>query len=139
MTIALADIARCFEGEVPALLATCSPQGEPNLAHMSRVYLVDEQHVAISNQFFTKTVTNLAGNPLATLLCIDPVTVLSFKLLLLHERSEEHGELFDAISRSIDVIASLTGMGHVFALRAVEVFRVLDVEAVTSAGSDHGP
>ncbi|MDP9075546.1 MAG: pyridoxamine 5'-phosphate oxidase family protein [Actinomycetota bacterium] len=136
MTIALADIARCFEGEVPALLATCSPEGEPNLAHLSRVFLVDDQHVATSNQFFTKTVNNLAGNPLATLLCIDPVTVLSFKLLLRHERSEDHGELFDAVRRSIEVIASLTGMAHVFALRAVEVFLVLDVEAVISVGSN---
>jgi len=136
--IALGDIARCFEGEVPALLATCSPGGEPNLAHLSRVFLVDEHHVATSNQFFTKTMTNLAGNPHATLVCIEPVTVLSYKLLLHHERSEADGELFDAVRRSIDIIASLTGMSHVFALRAVEVFRVLDVEAVVSRGSDPG-
>ncbi len=133
MTITLRDIARCFEGEIPSLIATCSPDGEPNLAHLSRVYLVDDLHVATSNQFFTKTVANLASNPLATLLCVDPLTVLSYKLLLQHERSEDQGELFEAISRSIDAIASLTGMSHVFALRAVDVFRVLDVEPVPAA------
>lgn len=134
MRIALSDITRCFEGEIPSLMATCSPGGEPNLAHLSRVYLVDDQHVATSNQFFTKTVANLAGNPLATLLCIDPVTIISYKLLLQHERSEDEGELFEAVRGSIEVIASLTGMAHIFGLRAVEVFRVLDVEPVTPAG-----
>ena len=134
MRIALTDIARCFEGEIPSLMATCSPEGEPNLAHLSRVYLVDDQHVATSNQFFTKTVSNLAGNPVATLLCIDPVTIISYKLLLQHERSEDEGELFETVRGSIEVIASLTGMAHIFRLRAVEVFRVLDVEAVTPAG-----
>ncbi len=137
MRIALSDIARCFEGEIPSLMATCSPEGEPNLAHLSRVYLVDDEHVATSNQFFTKTTRNLSANPLASLLCVDPVTALSYKLLLQHERSEQEGELFEAVRRSIEVIASLTGMSHVFALRAVDVFRVLDVEAVASA--DSGP
>ena len=136
MRILLDDIARCFEGEVPSLMATCSPEGEPNLAHLSRVYMVDEHHVATSNQFFTKTVKNLAANPLASLLCIEPVTLGTYKLLLQHERSETEGELFDTVCRSIEVIASLTGMSHVFALRAVDVFRVLDVEAVNPARSD---
>lgn len=136
MRIALSDIPGCFEGEVPSLMATCSPEGEPNLAHLSRVFMVDEHHVATSNQFFTKTVANLAANPVATLLCIEPVTVLTYKLLLQHERKETEGELFEAVRRSIEVIASLTGMSHVFALRAVDVFRVLDVEQVASSRSD---
>jgi hypothetical protein len=128
--IRLDDIAPCFEGEIPAIIATCQPSGEPNLAHLSRVHLVDEHHVATSNQFFTKTVANLAANPVATLLCVDPVTLLSYKLLVRYERSEESGELFDTVCRSIEVIASLTGMSHVFALRAVDIFCVLDVEPV---------
>ena len=57
--VPLSEIARCFEGEIPALMATSSPDGEPNLAHLSRVYLVDDHQVATSNQFFTKTVANL--------------------------------------------------------------------------------
>ncbi len=139
MTIALGDIRRCFEGEIPSLMATCSAAGEPNLAHLSRVYLMDEHHVATSNQFFTKTVGNLAANPLASLLCIDPATMLSYKLLLRHERTEREGDVFETVRRSIDAIASMTDMGDVFALRAVEVFRVLDVEAVPSRGTELVP
>jgi len=136
--IALANIANCFEGEIPSVLATCASDGEPHVTNLSRAFLVDDHHVAISNQFFTKTVANLAGNPLATLICVHPGTGLSYKMLLRHERTEDEGELFDAVRSSIEVIASLTGMAHVFALRAVDVFRVLDVEAVAPAEPETG-
>ena len=99
MSIPLAEIARCFEGEIPTVLATCSAAGEPNVVHLSRVYLVDDHHVAISNQFFTKTVANLAANPLATMVCVDPQTCDSYKLLVRYERSEDEGEVFEAVRR----------------------------------------
>lgn len=137
--IPLADLARCFEGEIPSLMATCSSEGELNLAHLSRVYLVDDEHVATSNQFLTKTAANLVANPMASLLCIDPLTVYSYKLLLCHERTERQGALFEEMRRSIELIASLTGMTDVFALRAAEVFRVLDAEAVANSDSGTGP
>lgn len=126
----LSEISRCFEGEIPSVLATCSADGEPNLAHLSRVFRIDDQHVATSNQFFTKTVANLAANPSAMLVCIDPLTLRGYKLLLRHDHTEDEGEVFDTVRQSIEVIASLTGMTHVFALRCVDVFRVLDVEAI---------
>ena len=136
MSIPLAEIARCFEGEIPTALATCSAAGEPNLVLLSRVYLVDDHHVAVSNQFFTKTVANLAANPLATMVCIDPQTCLSYKLLARFERSEGEGEVFEAVRRSIDMIAAMSGMTDIFALRAVDVFRVLDATAVPSGDFD---
>ena len=135
MSLRLSGIARCFEGEVPALMATCSREGEPNLAHLSQVFLVDDDHVAASNQFFGKTARNLADNPFACLVVIDPATVVSYKLLMRHECSEDSGERFDRARRSIDAIASLTGMEGVFSLRAVDVFRVLDVAPVPSRGT----
>jgi hypothetical protein len=132
MTIPLASISRCFEGTIPALIATSSPTGEPNLAHLSQVFLVDADHVATSNQFFGKTMTNLAENPLAVLLCPDPLDLATYKLLLQHERSERDGALFESAGASIDAIAALTGMADVFALRAIDVFRVLDVSVAPS-------
>jgi adenylate cyclase len=131
--LALSEISRCFEGEIPSLLVTCSAAGEPNLAHLSRVFLMDDGHVATSNQFFTKTVANLAANPSAVLMCVDPLTLISYKLLLCLDHSEDAGALFEKVRRSIEVIASLTGMTNVFALRSVDVFRVLNVEAVPVA------
>jgi adenylate cyclase len=135
VSIPLADIARCFEGEIPSVIVTSSAAGEPNLAHLSQVLLVDDDHVAASNQFFTKTSANLAANPLATLLCVDPADLLSYKLLVRHERTEDEGPVFDRARRTIELIATATGMVGTFALRSIDVFRVLDVAAVPSRGS----
>ena len=136
MTTRLSDIPRCFEGEIPAMLATASADGTPNLGHLSQVFLVDDQRVAISNQFFTKTMSNLRANPIATLILVDPDDLTSYRFLLRHERSEQSGPVFDAMRRSIDSIAALTGMSEVFSLRSAELFRVLDVSVVPSPGTD---
>ena len=59
----LRAIAPCFEGVVPSIIATASADGTPNVTHLSKVHLVDDEHVALSNQFFSKTMRNLAENP----------------------------------------------------------------------------
>jgi adenylate cyclase len=130
MTVELSDIAGCFQGFIPSIIATSSSDGEPNVAHLSQVFLVDDQHVATSNQFFAKTMANLAENPLATLMCPDPADLTSYKLLVRHVGSQREGALFDAARASIDAIAALTGMADVFALKSMDVFRVLNIEAV---------
>ena len=130
MTIALTDIPRCFQGTIPSVIATCSSAGEPNVAHLSQVFLVDDQHVATSNQFFGKTTANLVENPLATLMCPDPLDLTTYKLLVRHEGSQREGALFEAARESIDAIAALTGMADVFVLRSMDIFRVLHIEAV---------
>ena len=132
MTLTLNDIPRCLQGVIPSIIATSSAAGEPNVAHLSQVFFVDEHHVAASNQFFSKTIANLAANPLAMLVCPDPVDLVSYKILVRHEGTQVEGPLFDAACASIDAIAALTGMADVFALKAMDVFRVLDIEAVPS-------
>ena len=135
MSVDVDDIARCFEGEIPAVLVTSAIDGTPNVVHVSHVFLIDPLHVAISNQFLGKTVVNLRTNPVAMALCVDPATLDSYRLLLRHLRSESAGNTFDMVQRTIEAVARLTGMAEVFALRSVEVFRVLDVEAVLSRGA----
>jgi len=136
--IALADIATCFLGEIPATMATCSADGVPNLVHLSQVFLVDDDHVAVSNQFLAKSAANLAANPMATLVLVDPVSYDNFKLLVRLVRSEQEGERFESASTSIDAVAALTGMSDVFQLRSIDVFRVVDVSAVPN-GHPAGP
>jgi predicted pyridoxine 5'-phosphate oxidase superfamily flavin-nucleotide-binding protein len=129
----LSDIARCFEGIIPAEIATASADGVPNVTHLSRVDLVDDERVVLSNQFFSKTVRNLAENPFGCVVVIDPVTFDSYKLLVQYERTERRGPLFERLRRDVDAIAALTGMEGVFKLRSADVYRVLELERVPAA------
>jgi predicted pyridoxine 5'-phosphate oxidase superfamily flavin-nucleotide-binding protein len=129
--IALRDLAACFEGAVPSTIATASVDGTPNVTYLSKVHLVDDEHVALSDQFFSKTNRNLAENPYACVLVFDPGTYDQYRLLLRFERSERRGRLFDRIDRDIEAIAALTGMQGVFKLRSVGIYRVLEIEPVS--------
>ena len=71
---ALSDIAACFEGIIPAEIATASADGVPNVTHLSRVHMLDDERVVLSNQFFSKTMRNLAENPYGCVVVIDPIT-----------------------------------------------------------------
>ena len=135
--IALTDIASCFEGVVPAEIATASADGTPNITHLSRVHMIDDDHVALSNQFFSKTVRNLAENPRACVIVVDPHTYDSFKLILQYERTERRGPLFELMRRDIDAIAALTGMQDVFRLRSADVYRVVAIDQVLAARHVH--
>ena len=135
MTVELREIATCFEGVIPAVLATCSTDGIPNVVQLSQIHLVDDRHVALSNQFFTKTTANIAENAVASAIVIEPATFDTYGLRLEHVRSETSGSTFERMHGAIEAIASLTGMAGVFRLRAVEVFRVIDITQLSAAAA----
>jgi len=130
--IALRDIATCFEGVIPAMVATCSLEGEPNVTELSQVHLVDEKHVALSHQFFNKTQRNVRENPHATILVFAPGTYHLYRLQLRFDHCESEGPLFEEMSARLQVIASHTGMLGIFKLRSADVYEVLSVEQLTS-------
>ncbi len=41
-SLTLRDIASCFEGLIPAEIATALADGTPNVTHLSRVQMVDD-------------------------------------------------------------------------------------------------
>lgn len=126
----LRDLAACFEGIVPATIATAAADGTPNVTRLSKVDLVDDERVAVSNQFFSKTAANVAENPRASIVVVDPTDYAQYKLTTVYERSERRGPLFDRLQRNVEAVAALTGMTGVFKLRGVDVYRVLEVERV---------
>ena len=126
----IVDIARCFEGAIPAAVATADARGVPNITYISRVHQVDDDRVALSNQFMSKTSRNLAVNPVAGLLLIDPATHEEFRLTIRFERTERRGPVFDRLRTDVERLAELSGLQEVFRLRAADVFRVLDIERV---------
>ena len=131
--IPLGEIAACFEGLIPATIATAAADGTPNITHLSRVHMVDDDHIALSNQFFSKTIQNLAVNPRACVCVVDPITYDSYRLVVRYERTERRGPLFDRMRRDIDAIAALTGMEGVFKLRSADVYRVVEIDLVRAA------
>lgn len=134
--IALSGLEVCFEGAAPAVIATASADDEPNVTYLSRVRLVDDSHIALSNQFFSKTTRNLAENPQASVLLIDPTTFDQYRLAVVYERTERRGPLFDRLGADVDAVAALSGMTDVFRLRAADIYRVVAIDRVVPSGRE---
>ena len=128
--IKLSTISRCFQGVIPSIIASADATGLPNVTYVSQVYLVDDRHVALSQQFFNKTRRNVEENPQATAEIYDPLTMQAYRLRLRFLRSEKSGPLFDTMKLRIQAIASHTGMEGVFRLIAADIFEVLDAQKV---------
>jgi adenylate cyclase len=126
----LAALRPCFEGVIPSLLASCSPDGTPNVTYVSQVHYVDGRHVALSYQFFNKTRENVLQHPFATALVVDPRTGRRWRLALRYLRTEDSGPLFESMRARLAGIASHSGMAGVFRLRGSDVYRVEVVETV---------
>lgn len=135
MTPALSELRHCFEGAIPSVIATCAPDGTPNVAYLSQVHYVDAGHVALTFQFFNTTRKNILVNPRAVVQVIDPVSAAHFRLTLEYLRTETEGPLFEHMKAKLAGIASHTGMSKVFRLLGSDVYRVLDIECVFGVSS----
>ena len=135
----LRSIRACLEGAIPAIMATCASDGTPNVAYISQVVYVDEQHVALSFQFFNKTRANILANPYASVLVLDPVTARCFRLHLRFLRTEAEGALFERMRAQLAGIASHNGMEGVFELKGSDVYAVERIEPVPGEGLAPSP
>jgi adenylate cyclase len=124
VTATLRSLASTFEGMIPPVIATCSATGEPNVTLLSSMQLVDDDHVAVSNQFFGKTVANIDENPTAAVLVQDHESGQLHRIRMHLIRRDTEGPIFDALSQRIDAIAAMTGMGAVFGLRSADIYFV---------------
>lgn len=139
MSVRLDSLANCFQGVIPSLIATCSRTGEPNVTYLSQVFYLDEQHVALSCQFFNKTRRNVEENPYAAIVFYDPVTFEAWRLHARYLRSETCGPVFDTMAARIQVIASHTGMAGVFRLLSADIYEVLSLESDSAFLLPHDP
>jgi hypothetical protein len=122
------EIRPVLDNGVPSVMVTCSADGIPNVTVISQVYYVDEQHAALSFQFFSKTIKNVRENPRAYVCLTDMAGHSHWILQLEFQRSETEGPIFDAMDMQIEAIASATGMSGIFKLRAADIYRVLSAE-----------
>lgn len=137
--VPLADLAACFEGVIPSIIATAAADGTPNIAYLSHVAMVDDHHVAISNQYFAKTAANIRANPHATLLLVDGRSGRQYRLALIWERSLDHGPVFERMDRDLKASSAQVGMGHVMRLKSLDVFRVEDIAPCPAAAPASPP
>jgi hypothetical protein len=122
--------ARCFQGIIPAAIATASQDGTPNISYLSHIQVLDARRVALSCQFFNKTRQNVGENPYAMVGVHDPITFQAYELRLRFDHSETAGALFDEMSERIEAIASHTGLAGVFRLLSADVYDVEDFREV---------
>ena len=129
------EIRPVLDSGVPAAMVTCSADGIPNVTIISQVYYVNETQVALSFQFFSKTIRNVRENPRAYVRVWDLLGRASWALHLEFQHSETEGPVFDAMDMQIEAIASTTGMSGIFKLRAADIYRVISVQYLPAEGS----
>ncbi len=130
MSLVVDDIRACLEGGVPALLASCSADGVPNITYVSQVHRLDAAHVALSFQFFNKTRENILANPQASAEVVHPRSAARFRMHLRYLRTESEGALFESMKAKLSGIASHTGMSGIFRLQGADIYQVLAIEPV---------
>jgi adenylate cyclase len=134
----LSDHWQCFEGIVPTVMCTASRDGTPNISYISHVYYLDEGHVALSNQFMSKTVKNIMENPRLKAITVNAVTGQQVVLDLVFDRSETQGPMFEHLAACIKAVAAHFGMDKIMQLRSADIYRVIDF-AVQDLDEDPAP
>ena len=117
-----------LQGMFPSWITSCSKDGEPNTTVISQIWYVDENHVALSFQFFNKTKKNISENPFAFATITDPNSMQQFNLELKYDHSDTNGDLFDDMDMKLQAIASMSGMSDIFKLQAADVYKVLSIK-----------
>lgn len=125
-----ADVMSSLQGVMPSAIATCSADGVPNISCISQVYYVDATHVAISNQFFNKTIRNIGENPMICAIITCPESYIMRKLMLRFVESQTSGEVFDKMKLQLEIIASMQKKSDVFCLRAAAVCELISIETL---------
>lgn len=130
MTLRLDSLRECLEGIIPGHIVTCDPGGMPNVAFLSQAEYVDNEHIALSYQFFNTTRRNvLAGSPVRLLLT-SHLTARQYRLSLQYLRTETAGPLFERMKAKLAGIAAHSGMAGIFHLLGADIYRVLDIAPV---------
>jgi hypothetical protein len=126
------DIKPVMQNGIPATVVTCSADGIPNTTIISQVYYVDPAHVALSFQFFNKTIRNVRENPHACVALNDVLGDAKWILDVQYDHSETEGKIFEEMDMQIEAIASATGMSGIFKLRAADIYRVKSFRKISA-------
>jgi len=122
------EIQNALQGIVPSVMATASASGVPNLTYISQAHFVDDEHLAISWQFFNKTWRNIQENPNCSVVVTAPQNWAMWKINLRFEELLKEGELFDEMEIALEAIATMQGATDVFKLAAILLCKIESIE-----------
>lgn len=122
------DVRSAMEGVIPAVVATSSSDGVPNITFISRLYKIDEAHVGLSYQFMNKTWRNLTENTACTAFITFADTMAMWKLKLQFVQEVKEGPVFEEMEMQLMALAT---PHHIdFSLHAALICRIVAVEPV---------
>lgn len=104
----------------PALVATASKDGKPNVSPKGSFQVLDDEHIAFAEIASPRTIANLRENPQVAAIVFDPATRKGCRVWGKAEILDS-GDLFDKISEQ------LKGMG----MKVNHVIKIAVEEAVT--------
>ena len=119
-----------LQGVVPTIVATSSLNHVPNVTYISQVFYVDENHVALSYQFFNKTIRNVRENPILAAIVTSPVDYTLYKLHLRYVESQTSGDVFENMSMQLDALAIVQKKEGIFKLKAADIYEVISIERI---------
>jgi adenylate cyclase len=125
--LTLRDVRRLLEGVVPPSMCTASPDGVPHVNYLSHVEYVDDEHLALSFQFFNKSRVNVMATGRAAVSIEDPINGVCVVMQLRYLRTETSGPVFERLRAKLAGIAAHTGMEKVFKLLGADIYRVEEV------------
>ncbi len=130
MPLITEDIRAAMQGIIPSTIVTCSADGVPNVSYISQVYYVDDEHIALSHQFFNKSIRNIHENPQVCAGIVSPENAQMWRIDCMFLRSETEGKLFEEMSAQLEAIASMMGMESVFKLKSADIYKILKLEKI---------
>lgn len=126
--LTLRAVRRLLEGVIPPAMCSVSEDGTPHVNYLSHAEYVDDEHVALTFQFFNRSRANVLATGRVALSIEDPTCGGGVMLRLHYLRTDTEGPIFERLRAKLAGIAAHTGMEKVFHLRGADVYRVEGLE-----------
>jgi hypothetical protein len=121
------QIKQALDGVFPSYIITVSKDGFPTNTSLSQVCYVDERHIALPVQNFSKACQRIKEVPEMIAEVVDPVTLRNWNLELKYLSTVEQGPIFEKMAVKLAKLFSLVGMEDLFHLKGAEIYEVLAV------------
>ncbi|MFS0778363.1 hypothetical protein ABC255_20465 [Neobacillus sp. 3P2-tot-E-2] len=121
------QIKHALEGIFPSYIITVTKDGYPTNTSLSQVCYVDERHIALPVQTFSKAGKHLQEVPDMFAEVVDPVTLRNWNLELKYLSTVEQGPIFEEMAIKLEKLFSLVGMEDLFHLKGAEIYEVVAV------------